>query len=141
MTGKKGWNHDERTDEWYYTSFLNFQPDLNYDNPEVRKEMFDIVRFWLNEGIDGFRLDIFNCIGKELTFENNPFSFRYLPTPSHNEQAYFQKILYESTEIFFHDELPPNTIKLCHKRSRLSISPYQIPKSTRHLISQSRSLR
>lgn len=94
MTGKKGWNYDEGTDEWYYSSFLDFQPDLNYDNPEVRKEMFNTVRFWLNEGIDGFRLDIFNCIGKDLTFENNPFSFRYLPTPAHNEQAYFQKKLH-----------------------------------------------
>lgn len=91
MTGKRGWNYDERTDEWYYSSFLDFQPDLNYDNPEVREEMFNTVRFWLNEGIDGFRLDIFNCIGKDMSLQDNPFSFRYLPSPAHNEEAYFQK--------------------------------------------------
>jgi oligo-1,6-glucosidase/alpha-glucosidase len=91
MIGKKGWSYDEGTGEWYYSSFLDFQPDLNYDNPEVREEMFNTVRFWLNEGIDGFRLDIFNCIGKDMTLEDNPFSFRYLPSPAHNEEAYFQK--------------------------------------------------
>lgn len=91
MVGKSGWNYDETTGQWYYSSFLGFQPDLNYDNPEVREEMFNTVRFWLDEGVDGFRLDIFNCIGKDMTLEDNPFAFRYLPSPSHNEEAYFQK--------------------------------------------------
>ncbi len=91
MTGKKGWNYDERTDEWYYASFLNFQPDLNYKNPEVVAAMFKVIRYWLEKGVDGFRLDIFNCIGKDEQFEDNPFSWRYFPTPDNNHACFFQE--------------------------------------------------
>ena len=40
----------------------SFQPDLNYHNPEVKEAMFDVIRFWLNKGVDGFRLDIISAI-------------------------------------------------------------------------------
>jgi alpha-glucosidase len=46
-------------------SFLPFQPDLNWRNPEVKEAMFDSVRFWLDKGVDGFRLDIFGQIMKD----------------------------------------------------------------------------
>lgn len=94
MTGKKGWNYDSKTDEWYYASFLNFQPDLNYKNPEVVQAMFDVVRYWLDKGVDGFRLDIFNCIGKDESMRDNPFSWRYFPTPENNHACFFQEKLY-----------------------------------------------
>jgi len=94
MTGKKGWNYDKVTNEWYYASFLSFQPDLNYNNPEVIAAMFGVVRYWLEQGVDGFRLDIFNCIGKDERMLNNPFSWRYIPTPDNNHESFFQKKLY-----------------------------------------------
>ncbi|MCO5233122.1 MAG: DUF3459 domain-containing protein [Chitinophagales bacterium] len=77
----KGWHYSAQRNQWYFASFLPFQPDLNYRNPEVKKEMFDTVRFWLNLGVDGFRLDIFNCILKDENFRNNPWSFNPAPSP------------------------------------------------------------
>lgn len=76
----RGWHYSPERNQWYYASFLPFQPDLNYRNPEVKKEMFDTVRFWLDKGVDGFRLDIFNCIIKDKDFKNNPWSPN--PAPS-----------------------------------------------------------
>lgn len=90
MIGKRGWTYDEITNEWYYSSFLDFQPDLNYSNQEVRDAMFSTVRFWLDKGVDGFRLDIFNCIGKNMDFPNNPFYPKPLPTPDNNDHGFWQ---------------------------------------------------
>jgi len=89
MIGHCGWNYDALSAEWYYASFLQFQPDLNYHNPEVKKEMFDTVRFWLARGVDGFRLDIFNCIFKDESYRNNPFALTFVPTPD-NPDGFFQ---------------------------------------------------
>jgi len=94
MVGSNGWQYDEKTKQWFYCSFLSFQPDLNFNAPEVKKEMFNVMRFWLDRGVDGFRLDIFNSIYKDESFRNNPFSFRYIPTPDNNDECYFQKKIY-----------------------------------------------
>lgn len=77
---KKGWNYVKERDQWYYSSFLDFQPDLNWRNPEVKKEMFNIIKFWLDKGVDGYRLDIFNCIMEDTAFANNPYKFHLLPS-------------------------------------------------------------
>lgn len=91
MINRPGWNYDAKTDEWYFANFLDFQPDLNYRNPEVKNAMFAIMRFWLDKGVDGFRLDIFNSIFKDSEFRDNPFSFRFIPTPDSQDEAFFQK--------------------------------------------------
>lgn len=75
-----GWQYCEERNQWYFASFLPFQPDLNYQNPAVKQEMFDTVRFWLKKGVDGFRLDIFNCIIKDPQFRDNPFTLNPIPT-------------------------------------------------------------
>ncbi|NLX09037.1 MAG: hypothetical protein GXY36_05235, partial [Chloroflexi bacterium] len=51
------WTYDEHTGEYYWHRFYSQQPDLNYDNPEVQQEMLDIIDFWMEMGIDGFRVD------------------------------------------------------------------------------------
>jgi alpha-glucosidase len=56
------WTHDPTTDQWYYHFFFAQQPDLNWRNPEVKDAMFDAVRFWLELGVDGFRLDAIGTI-------------------------------------------------------------------------------
>jgi alpha-glucosidase len=56
------WTHDSTTDQWYYHFFFAQQPDLNWRNPEVKVAMFDAVRFWLELGVDGFRLDAIGTI-------------------------------------------------------------------------------
>lgn len=55
--GGPAWTFDEMSGEWYYHFFLKEQPDLNWRNPAVRAAMWDAVRFWLDRGVDGFRLD------------------------------------------------------------------------------------
>ena len=78
IVGPKGWHFCEERNQYYFASFLPFQPDLNYRNPEVKKAMFDVCRFWLQKGVDGFRLDIFNCIIKDKDFKDNPFSLMHI---------------------------------------------------------------
>ncbi len=70
-----GWNYVKERDQYYYAAFLPFQPDLNMSNPEVKTEIFKIIKFWLDKDVDGFRLDIFNFIFENTSFPDNPFSF------------------------------------------------------------------
>lgn len=62
--GGRAWTLDDTTGQYYLHSFLPEQPDLNWDNPEVRAAMKDVVQFWLNRGVDGFRLDVPEGISK-----------------------------------------------------------------------------
>lgn len=89
IVGGSGWHYDRQTDQWYWAQFLPFQPDLNYRNPEVRQEMFDTVRFWLEKGVDGFRLDIINTIFEDQDFRNNPFALKYFPSEE-DDKSFFQ---------------------------------------------------
>jgi len=66
--GGSVWEYDEVTDEYYLHYFSKKQPDLNWENPKVRQEVVDIVRWWLDKGIDGFRLDVISMISKYLDF-------------------------------------------------------------------------
>lgn len=60
--GGSAWTMDDVTGEYYYHYFFKEQPDLNWKNPEVKQAMFDAVRFWLNLGVDGFRLDAIGTV-------------------------------------------------------------------------------
>ncbi len=75
-----GWHYDSDTEQWYWAQFLPFQPDLNYHNPEVQVEMLNTVRFWLEKGVDGFRLDIIDALFEDAQFRDNPFSLRLFPS-------------------------------------------------------------
>lgn len=90
MTGGSGWQYDTKTNSWYWATFLPFQPDLNYNNPETKAEMLNIARYWLQKGVDGFRLDIFNCLYEDSLFRDNPSSWRMVPSEQ-NTDAFFQK--------------------------------------------------
>ncbi|HEY5625774.1 MAG TPA: alpha-amylase family glycosyl hydrolase, partial [Dehalococcoidia bacterium] len=70
--GGIGWEWDEHTGQFYYHAFLKEQPDLNWRNPEVREAMFDVLRFWLNRGIDGFRVDVLYHLIKDEQLRDNP---------------------------------------------------------------------
>lgn len=65
------WEHDEATGQYYYHAFLPFQPDLNWRNPDVRREMLDVARFWLEKGVDGFRLDLVNFLFEDDECRDN----------------------------------------------------------------------
>ena len=58
------WKYDETTGQYYLHLFAEGQPDLNWENPKVRDEVWDIMRFWLDKGVDGFRMDVINLISK-----------------------------------------------------------------------------
>ncbi len=70
--GGNAWTFDAHTGQYYLHSFLAEQPDLNWRNPEVQQAMFDNLRFWLNKGVDGFRVDVMNAIIKHADFPDNP---------------------------------------------------------------------
>ena len=66
--GGSAWEHDETTDEYYLHLFTRKQPDLNWENPRVRAEVNKVLKFWLDKGIDGFRMDVIPLISKRLDF-------------------------------------------------------------------------
>lgn len=70
--GGSAWEYDSAADEYYYHFFYKEQPDLNWSNPEVKKAMFDMVRFWLDMGIDGFRLDAIGTIYEDEELPDQP---------------------------------------------------------------------
>lgn len=80
--GGPAWTFDEKTGQYYYHAFLKEQPDLNWRNPEVQEAMFDNMRFWLDRGVDGFRVDVIWHIVKDEDFRDNPLSPEYQPHQS-----------------------------------------------------------
>lgn len=69
------WRYDSATNAYYLHYFSRKQPDLNWENPQLRKEVYDIMKFWLDKGIDGFRLDAFQFAAKDTTFPAFPDGF------------------------------------------------------------------
>jgi alpha-glucosidase len=68
----RAWTFDERTDQWYLHSFTPQQPDLNWWNPEVREVMDEVMRFWLDRGVDGFRVDVAHKMARDPELLDNP---------------------------------------------------------------------
>ncbi|OQP03674.1 alpha-glucosidase [Geobacillus sp. 44B] len=62
--GGSAWEYDETTGEYYLHLFSKKQPDLNWENPKVRREVYEMMKFWLDKGVDGFRMDVINMISK-----------------------------------------------------------------------------
>jgi oligo-1,6-glucosidase len=66
------WKYDAASDSYYFHIFSEKQPDLNWENPKVRYEVYDMMKFWLDKGVDGFRLDVIACISKDISFPEMP---------------------------------------------------------------------
>ena len=77
--GGSAWTHDAATGQYYYHAFLAEQPDLNWRNPAVREAIYDVMRFWLRKGVDGFRVDVIWHLIKDAQFRDNP------PNPNYHE--------------------------------------------------------
>jgi len=71
--GHSAWKFDARTGQFYYHHFYPEQPDLNWRNPEVRKAMYNVLRFWLDRGVSGFRLDAVSRLFEDLDLQDDPF--------------------------------------------------------------------
>ncbi|WP_276572959.1 glycoside hydrolase family 13 protein [Klebsiella grimontii] len=91
--GGSAWKLDPQTSQYYLHYFASKQPDLNWENPKVRQEVYDIMRFWLDKGVSGFRMDVIPFISKqpglqalptaalahpEYVFANGPYIHQYL---------------------------------------------------------------
>ncbi len=71
--GGDAWEFDPNTGQYYLHLFTRKQPDFNWENPEVRREIFNMMKFWLDKGIDGFRMDVISLISKR-TFDDTPYA-------------------------------------------------------------------
>lgn len=86
--GGSAWEWDEQTRQYYYHAFLKEQPDLNWRNPEVQQAMLSAMRFWLERGVDGFRVDVMWHMIKDESFQDNP------PNPDYDpSRATYEKLL------------------------------------------------
>lgn len=77
--GGPAWEWDEASGQYYYHAFLTQQPDLNWRNPAVQAAMHDVLRFWLDRGVDGFRIDVLWHLIKAAHFPDNPPNPAYTP--------------------------------------------------------------
>jgi alpha-glucosidase len=84
--GGSGWTWDDRRGQFYFHTFLAEQPDLNWRNPAVPDAQMEMVRSWLNRGVDGFRLDVFNVFYKDARLASNP------PAPGHHRQPWDRQL-------------------------------------------------
>ncbi len=85
--GGSMWQFDEQSGQYYMHTFLKEQPDLNWANPSVRREMKNILKFWLDLGVDGFRADAVWHLSKDEQFRNEPPNPHYIgPTGKYGEK-------------------------------------------------------
>lgn len=106
LIGGSVWEWCEERNQFYLHQFLSCQPDLNWRNLDVQIAMFNYIRFWLDKGVDGFRLDIIQTLFEDEYFKNNPWSWRLLPTQDTNA-AILQNPKYT--------QFLPETFEVCRK--------------------------
>lgn len=70
--GGSAWEYDEETQQYYLHIFSKKQPDLNWENPKVRESIYELMTWWLEKGVDGFRMDVINLISKNQAFPDDP---------------------------------------------------------------------
>ncbi|KAF3039832.1 hypothetical protein E8E11_006550 [Didymella keratinophila] len=73
-TSQSAWEYDKKTDEYYLSIFSAGQPDLNWENDDLRAAVHDVMRFWLDRGVAGFRMDVIDHIFKVQTFPDAKFT-------------------------------------------------------------------
>ncbi len=93
--GGPAWEWDQHTGQYYLHSFLKEQPDLNWQHPEVRAAMHGVIRFWLDRGVDGFRIDVAHLIGKDPALRDNPLN---PPAPP----AYYKRAARDAYDLQHH---------------------------------------
>jgi alpha-glucosidase len=85
FTNESAWQWDEATGQWYLHLFLPEQPDLDWSNPEVVAAMHQTLRFWLDRGVDGFRIDVIHCLGKDQALPDLPENLAHIPMSGLND--------------------------------------------------------
>ena len=92
VLGGPAWTFDEKTGQYYMHSFLREQPELNWRNPQVRSTIYNAMRFWLDKGIDGFRVDVITRMIKDDQFRDEP------PNPDWNGVNPYDSLLHIYTK-------------------------------------------
>lgn len=100
---KNAWWYDEGRGEFYLGTFTRHQPELNWRNPELRREMFELARYWLDMGVDGFRLDVINWFIKDESYRSNPHTLKSVDLQKH-----------------IYDRNRPETIGICHELRKIT---------------------
>ncbi|MDR1900415.1 MAG: alpha-glucosidase [Treponema sp.] len=95
--GGRAWKYDRETGEYYLHLFTEAQPDLNWRSRAMKKAMFDELRFWLDLGVKGFRLDVINYLVKDARFRNNPYRLRPTFPRRHDLQTHIMDRNQEET--------------------------------------------
>lgn len=98
--GGTGWTYSAERGQFYFHTFNENQPDLNWHNPDVRAAVYDIVRFWLERDVDGFRLDASSVYSKDIYFRDNPMKYGASDKNDYNNYHHlYDKNLPENHEI------------------------------------------
>ncbi|WP_238474590.1 alpha-glucosidase [Maribacter algarum] len=92
------WKYEEITDAYYLHYFSVKQPDLNWENPEVRKEIYDLMQFWFEKGVDGFRMDVISFISKDMNFPELPESYKGKFIPFYSNGPKLHDYLHEMNQ-------------------------------------------
>ncbi len=122
--GGPAWEWDEATKQFYYHAFLKEQPDLNWRNPAVEKAMFDTLRFWLEKGVDGFRVDVMWHMIKDKNFRDNPVNHEY-----ESHQATYEQLLpvYSTDQPEVHEVVARMRSLLDEYNERMMIGEIYLP--------------
>lgn len=122
--GGSGWEWEAATGQYYFHSFLKQQPDVNWRNPELRNAMLDVLRFWLDRGVDGFRVDVMWLLIKDDQFRDNPVDPEYhASAPSSHRML----PLYNSNRPEIHDLVATMRSVFDSYRERVLIGEIYLP--------------
>ncbi|MFT2008043.1 alpha-amylase family glycosyl hydrolase [Pontibacter sp. 13R65] len=122
--GGSGWEWDESTQQYYYHAFLKEQPDLNWRNPEVQEAMLNVMRFWLDKGVDGFRVDVMWHMVKDDRLRDNPVNPNYEP-----HMATYERLIpaYSTDQPEVHDIVRKMRAVLDEYEERMMIGEIYLP--------------
>ena len=121
--GGSAWTIHRETNQYYLHSFLKEQPDLNWRNPAVVQAVFGEVAYWLDMGVDGFRLDVINLIGKNQLLKDNPFGIGATIRPYD-----MQKHIYDRNDSLAHSKLKEFRKLLERYRERMLVGEIMVEK-------------
>lgn len=139
--GGSAWKYDEKTEQYYLHLFDETQADLNWENEKLREEVYDMMRFWLDKGVTGFRLDVINLISKDQYFLNDEGSTatsdgRKYYTDGPRVHEYLQEMnrnVFAGKDVITVGEMSSTTIDHCIKYSNPERNELSMTFSFHHL--------
>ncbi|MDA2383570.1 alpha,alpha-phosphotrehalase [Bacillus cereus] len=139
--GGSAWKYDEKTEQYYLHLFDETQADLNWENEKLREEVYDMMRFWLDKGVTGFRLDVINLISKDRCFLNDEGSTatsdgRKYYTDGPRVHEYLQEMnrnVFAGKDVITVGEMSSTTIDNCIKYSNPERNELSMTFSFHHL--------